>query len=130
MTFNAFIKELKELESKATPGPWTIDRPFKEEYGPPDRVDGIFQELVDGVAGDRIVKTDSGCYPPYNDDAKFIAASRNALPILIQAVQSFRELTFSVVYQDRVKGYPTGPEWAKLVEKQLHALLKLEEMVK
>lgn len=64
------LEKLKALAEKATPGPWFV---LRNELDDPDNV------LVHGISSDGlhddIARTDSGAYPPREDDAQYIAAA-------------------------------------------------------
>lgn len=73
------LAELKELEAKATPGPWV--REFFTDYADahlrrPDTKQGPFVEVLD----DEISLLDT-------DNLRFIDASRTAVPALIRALE-------------------------------------------
>lgn len=71
----ATLKELKELDAKATSAPWHYEIYPERKY---------FQV---GTDMDAIV-TNSCCYNEFNDnDPKLIAATRNALPELIRVIE-------------------------------------------
>lgn len=73
------IAELRELEKKATPGPW--------QHGGTG--------TIVSMTGDSVAGTDSEVTAPDGDwftdgdaDAKFIAAARNALPQLLDTLDA------------------------------------------
>lgn len=76
-----FLNELSELEAKATSGPWET---YKDPCGDLSGIREASERAWDIVT----------CYIPYEnqgidkqEDAKFIVASRNALPRLIEAMR-------------------------------------------
>lgn len=74
-TISKFISELEELEKKATPAKWEKMPSGYVKPGPsPYYHKG---ELIGTTFGDALT----------NDDAKFIAQSRNALPKLLQVLK-------------------------------------------
>jgi len=84
------LKELKGLESKATPGPWEISADdgwpvgsFSTGNSGEDGKDYAVQ-CVGNRASDLC---DSGSTLDAKDDAKFIAKTRTALPKLIFALE-------------------------------------------
>jgi hypothetical protein len=74
---------LRDLCSRATPGPWRI-------YGRHERSDGSPYgiDFIENEQGDQIVCGDSGVYPPDGPDAEFISASRTAIPELLDALDA------------------------------------------
>ena len=78
-----YLDSLKALEARATPGPWADYNGF-QGFG-----------LIEGIAeqGKVTVVVDDGTYDnryqgvQRKPDAAFIAASRNALPKLIEALE-------------------------------------------
>lgn len=77
------LAKLERLCKKATPGPW------------------VWNEAQNMHGPDRwatVIETDSGMYPPRQNDRDFIAASRTAMPELIAEV---RRLRAEVARQDR-----------------------------
>jgi len=74
------IDRLKELDAKATPGPWQ-----SVEYGVHSRKKAIagrgFGPLIDNHVCDTVICDQS--------DAELIAASRNALPKLLAFVEAY-----------------------------------------
>lgn len=89
---NKELQALKELSSKATPGPWKAGRkdtisfhyslmtvPIKNIYMP-NHKNGSGKDLIEVRTGDVIA------------DSQFIAASREAIPSLIAEVERLREV--------------------------------------
>lgn len=72
------LKELRALAEAATPGPWHIDGPNADD-------------VVAEVSSLTVVPRTNGmlCAPRY--DAAFIAASRSAVPELLDEVERLRE---------------------------------------
>ena len=88
------IKELKELDAKATKAPWHYEIYPERRY---------FQVETDMDA----IVTNSCCYNDFNDsDPKLIAATRNALPDLIRVIELAEKALNSVVddYDDKGHG--------------------------
>lgn len=73
------IKELKELEVKATKGTWSYIDEWSGIYDAPD-MRGAQVRVAE------IIRT-----PDYTSNAKLIAASRNALPELIRVIELAEE---------------------------------------
>lgn len=81
------IQHLARLCEEATPGPWEIawehdEGSSYEHIVDPDRC------TRDSVA---IITTDSNYYGPNEDDARFICAARDAVPVLIDQLAAARE---------------------------------------
>lgn len=91
------VKGLRELESKATPGPWGV---YSQIVGGTDDVKRELGLLVDGTDGfsgllpmvttygeRSVCPAVSGCGPEGPANAEFIAAARNALPALLDRIE-------------------------------------------
>lgn len=74
------FKKLRDLEAKATPGPWKIEL---GTLGEEERVYGIYSGKY---SFDKIIETDTGYYPPRRPDADLIVEYRNALPKLLSVI--------------------------------------------
>lgn len=77
------LAELRALEAAATPGPWTDDA--RGHWGDMPRIygDGFLIAVVGNAQPERGDRWD--------DDARFIRASRNAVPRLLATVEALRE---------------------------------------
>lgn len=73
------LGELKELEAKATPGPWKLDKPGKAPYTIISR-NGGWETLVANISW----------LADAEDNGPFILAMRNALPELIAEIEKLR----------------------------------------
>lgn len=74
------ITRLRELDQKATKGPWTIDDAYDDF--PVERTPGI------SSPSGAVVVTDLGYYPPMRKDAVLITELRNALPRIIALLEA------------------------------------------
>jgi hypothetical protein len=87
------LAALRSLVERATPGPWEIDDErsrYGEKYPNGDPIDDNDIHGIHGPGGVAIVKTDCGVYPPDRPDAEFIAASRTAVPALLDMVEALK----------------------------------------
>lgn len=117
MTLDERIKELRELEAKATKGPWM---PCVGSGG--CECTGIHSDHYDGVIcdflTDYMLKDDPK--KEIRNDMKFVVASRNAMPMLLDALEDanrklalLRELGNAVIEMEvptepLLKEYPDG----------------------
>jgi hypothetical protein len=79
------IEELRRLEGNATPGPWMVADDRVHEHG---------AEVAIIDAGLSVVRTlDDSLIEPADPeaDAHFIAAARNAMPLLLDVVEAARQ---------------------------------------
>lgn len=76
------LEEMRKLCDEATRGPWTWRN---------DEI-GCYEPYTDGSSGPgswkAIIVTDSGVYPPRENDAAFIIAARHALPKLLAVAEA------------------------------------------
>jgi len=79
-----WIEELKRLEKEATPGPWYSDQVGQIGHTLPEGR-GVICDFERGV--EVYCKAHADKVAIVNDDADFIAASRSAIPKLIDLVQ-------------------------------------------
>ncbi len=75
--------ELRRLAVAATPGPWSWSDANRMEA--PVRLDDFGAGLEE--VRDTIIETDGGYYPPNAHDRSFIAASRTAVPDLLDEIE-------------------------------------------
>jgi exonuclease SbcC len=76
------LQQIKERVSRATPGPWTLEKPTKDD-------DGWAQGVcIGGTMGGRIYANPPGGQSPYND-AVFMAHARTDIPWLLEQVESW-----------------------------------------
>lgn len=81
------LAEIRDRADAASPGPWFA---HKAEFGLKEcRGITTSPELH---AGDDIVVTDSGVYPPEMPDALFIAHARTDVPDLLAEVERLRRI--------------------------------------
>jgi len=79
----SLFQKLRDLEAKATPGPWKIEL---GTLGEEERVYGIYSGKY---SFDRIIETDTGFYPPRRPDADLIVEYRNAIPKLLAVIDVY-----------------------------------------
>lgn len=90
------LDSLERLAAAATPGPWTPD---VEHLG-----DGDTRVMaIRAPSGGAIVLTDCGNYPPKLADAFFIAAAREAVPVLVRDVRDARDAAEQAIAARAVK---------------------------
>ena len=76
------LAELTRICDAATPGPW-VEHCDGIETTDPGSLDITAKR---GPYKGAVVVTDSGVYPPHEDDAAFICAARTAMPELLAEV--------------------------------------------
>lgn len=82
---NEQLTHLKQLCEKATPGPWIDNEPDQSE---PLIVNGVGIPVIKYLPGDGECEA---FWMVKDCDIQFIAASRTALPALIEEVERLRE---------------------------------------
>lgn len=110
------LKRWKELDEKATPGPWRIDRGTHNriQYQSEDDFGGSYWTNL--TWPDNANKTEA-----YVDqDAQFIAEARTAMPKLISEVIRLRETLERIV--KHTESYNSGPDAADCAEIAREAL--------
>ena len=94
MTDKISLSALRELEEKATPGPWGTSGPkvetqhgwkYEREFRPGYNAMEVTCE--DGAGVVCAAETDKSC-TPHRADAELIAAARNALPALLAIAEA------------------------------------------
>ena len=105
--------KLKTLHDAATPGPWTAEKPGRDENGWPMGV------VIGGVPGRQaIYASPPGGSMPYAD-LKLIIALRNATPEILALVAAVRDRAnyghVGVIIEDALAAYDAavGNEGAK-----------------
>lgn len=80
------LESLRKLCDAATPGPWRLDERIPEWDG-----DGSYSIVVPHL-GEQMLADDTRYYPtaPPTEDARFIAAARTALPLLLAVAEAAR----------------------------------------
>lgn len=101
----AQLREIRERAEKATPGPWD------NHIGP-----RFVHSRATGLKSSWI------CQPQNEGDVPFIAHARTDVPALLDEVERLRGALGFVRRQDRTRGYPTGSEWADIVQVAVAAL--------
>lgn len=84
---NEWIDAQLEIEAKATKGEWKVE--FER---------GEYSDEVWGVSSpeEAIIKTDTGVYPPYANDASLICSARNNYrPLLLALKEATKALNES-----------------------------------
>lgn len=95
------LDRLKDLEAKATPGPWKYGDMYED-----NRENDIVEP--DGYA---VIHRDSGCYTPDSPTADLIIAMRNALPKLLPYIEKLE----AVINQTKQWAEtPLAAEWELL----------------
>lgn len=92
----SLFQKLRDLEAKATPGPWKIEL---GTLGEEERVYGIYSGKY---SFDKIIETDTGFYPPRRPDADLIVEYRNAIPKLLEALDVMQEVLEMYAKRDAV----------------------------
>lgn len=85
-----FIDKLKELEAKATPGPWAWAGESKKE------------DDINGSDGYAVICRDSGVYPPDADTGDLIITMRNCLPELLALASAVAEYEHAPIAQGKM----------------------------
>ena len=92
MNLPKLLDELEKLEKDATPGPWSSDDPG-QSCGMPCTPDGCHDSHESGMRyldGPSMKDGSSDCFEI--PDGDLIAQSRNALPVLIEALRDHIEV--------------------------------------
>lgn len=96
------IEELQKHCAEATPGPWIL-RSEPMEFDGPEICPGMVAQQgregphtraeVERQAHQGFLFTDAGPYPPEQQaaDLRFIAAARQALPVLLDEIRQLRK---------------------------------------
>lgn len=88
-TLQTWLDEMDKLDREATKGPWLRN----ENEGWENEVFVVTGKDEDGDdITERIVVTDSGFYPPEDNDSIFISRSRTELPRAVKVINYYRGL--------------------------------------
>ena len=105
------MKELEELEKKATKGPWVFAPAETEVCGScpvcEGKVDGQCKDMeyISGASPGKIFTIDLGDYHGMNEaNAKFISALRNATPALIEGWKIMKEALKEIDRRENIYG--------------------------
>lgn len=114
MTDRDPIAELRELESAATPGPWDVESRLGSEL-----------TRVYGGNGWPVALIARWSHEADQADAAFIAAARNALPLLLDVVDLLRRLGQWDVFNAPAHApgaTADGPYWKREIDRALARL--------
>lgn len=100
------LHELKDLESKATCGPWTWMYPDDKEGS------DIVNRTEGGYFDDFIIQRDSGVYGPTVDTCEFIMMMREAAPRLIAIAEAALRLQAE---WEKIRNMKDMPEFLKRI---------------
>lgn len=99
------IKIIRERCEAATPGPWVwSDGGEMLAAGAGDEDDMRWDGQGSYAPPTKVIETDSGVYPPRDNDRAFIAAARSDVPALLDEIDRLRTLlrqAWTVVHADR-----------------------------
>lgn len=118
MNYKELAEKALELEAKASKAPWIWDSEENKLYDAFDHDEEPIVYWTLRSAGEmkhrQIIETDMGHYGPDNGDAEFIAASRELVPQLAEAVLALHMALRIAVSNSGYWGGPTPEETERI----------------